>query len=384
MEIADGELFTLLGPSGCGKTTLLRLIAGFYAPDGGEIWFGERRVDGPRPYERNIGMVFQNYALWPHMTVRANIVYGLKLRRLGGREIERRFAEVLAKVNLAGLEDRYPGQLSGGQQQRVALARALVLNPDILLLDEPLSNLDAKIRVQVRAEIRKLQKELGITTVYVTHDQEEALSLSDRVAVMRDGRMLQLAAPKALYERPANRFVADFVGTNNLITGVCREMAAGFVVAETALGPLRCTPTGRVGPGDTCVLAVRPENVALGAGHENTLEGRVVLTHLFPMITLNVVDALAKIDPSLEEAAESVGARGWTKLRTITLPLTTPGYIAGALLVFIWTFSDFVTPLVLGVHDLLASQAYLNIVQFVDRTSPSTSRAAPTRPRRSA
>ena len=384
MEIADGELFTLLGPSGCGKTTLLRLIAGFYAPDGGEIWFGERRVDGPRPYERNIGMVFQNYALWPHMTVRANIVYGLKLRRLGGREIERRFAEVLAKVNLAGLEDRYPGQLSGGQQQRVALARALVLNPDILLLDEPLSNLDAKIRVQVRAEIRKLQKELGITTVYVTHDQEEALSLSDRVAVMRDGRMLQLAAPKALYERPANRFVADFVGTNNLITGVCREMAAGFVVAETALGPLRCTPTGRVGPGDTCVLAVRPENVALGAGHENTLEGRVVLTYLFPMITLNVVDALAKIDPSLEEAAESVGARGWTKLRTITLPLTTPGYVAGALLVFIWTFSDFVTPLVLGVHDLLASQAYLNIVQFVDRTSPSTSRAAPTRPRRSA
>jgi len=384
VEIADGELFTLLGPSGCGKTTLLRLIAGFYAPDGGEIWFGERRVDGPRPYERNIGMVFQNYALWPHMTVRANIVYGLKLRRLGGREIERRFAEVLAKVNLAGLEDRYPGQLSGGQQQRVALARALVLNPDILLLDEPLSNLDAKIRVQVRAEIRKLQKELGITTVYVTHDQEEALSLSDRVAVMRDGRMLQLAAPKALYERPANRFVADFVGTNNLITGVCREMAAGFVVAETALGPLRCTPTGRVGPGDTCVLAVRPENVALGAGHENTLEGRVVLTYLFPMITLNVVDALAKIDPSLEEAAESVGARGWTKLRTITLPLTTPGYIAGALLVFIWTFSDFATPLVLGVHDLLASQAYLNIVQFVDRTSPSTSRAAPTRPRRSA
>ena len=384
MEIADGELFTLLGPSGCGKTTLLRLIAGFYAPDGGEIWFGERRVDGPRPYERNIGMVFQNYALWPHMTVRANIVYGLKLRRLGGREIERRFAEVLAKVNLAGLEDRYPGQLSGGQQQRVALARALVLNPDILLLDEPLSNLDAKIRVQVRAEIRKLQKELGITTVYVTHDQEEALSLSDRVAVMRDGRMLQLAVPKTLYERPANRFVADFVGTNNLITGVCREMAAGFVVAETALGPLRCTPTGRVGPGDTCVLAVRPENVALGAGHENTLEGRVVLTYLFPMITLNVVDALAKIDPSLEEAAESVGARGWTELRTITLPLTTPGYIAGALLVFIWTFSDFATPLVLGVHDLLASQAYLNIVQFVDRTSPSTSRAAPTRPRRSA
>ena len=278
MEIADGELFTLLGPSGCGKTTLLRLIAGFGAPDGGEIWFGDRRVDGLRPYERNIGMVFQNYALWPHMTVRANIAYGLKLRRLDGREIERRLAGTLAKVNLGGLEERYPGQLSGGQQQRVALARALVLNPDILLLDEPLSNLDAKIRVQVRAEIRKLQKELGITTVYVTHDQEEALSLSDRVAVMHDGRMLQLASPKTLYERPINRFVADFVGTNNLIAGVCREMAAGLVVAETALGTLRCTPTVRVGPGDRCVLAVRPENVALGVGHENTLDGRVVLT----------------------------------------------------------------------------------------------------------
>ncbi|MEK7385389.1 MAG: ABC transporter ATP-binding protein [candidate division NC10 bacterium] len=278
MEIADGELFTLLGPSGCGKTTLLRLIAGFGAPDGGEIWFGDRRVDGLRPYERNIGMVFQNYALWPHMTVRANIAYGLKLRRLDGREIERRLAGTLAKVNLGGLEERYPGQLSGGQQQRVALARALVLNPDILLLDEPLSNLDAKIRVQVRAEIRKLQKELGITTVYVTHDQEEALSLSDRVAVMHDGRMLQLASPKTLYERPINRFVADFVGTNNLIAGVCREVAAGLVVAETALGLLRCTPTVRVGPGDRCVLAVRPENVALGVGHENTLDGRVVLT----------------------------------------------------------------------------------------------------------
>src|SRR6059036_1897374 len=221
LEIADGELFTLLGPSGCGKTTLLRLMAGFHAPDTGEIWFGERRVDALRPYERNIGMVFQNYALWPHMTVRANVAYGLKLRKLDSATIAERVAAGLHKVNLAGLELRYPGQLSGGQQQRVALARALVLNPDILLLDEPLSNLDAKIRVQVRAEIRKLQQELGITTIYVTHDQEEALSLSDRVAVMRDGRILQVAGPKTLYERPVNRFVADFVGTNNFIAGVC-------------------------------------------------------------------------------------------------------------------------------------------------------------------
>ncbi len=170
-----------------------------------------------------------------------------------------------------------PGQLSGGQQQRVALARALVLNPDILLLDEPLSNLDAKIRVQVRAEIRKLQKDLGITTVYVTHDQEEALSLSDRVAVLRDGRVLQVAPPKELYERPVGRFVADFVGTNNFLSGTCREITAGRVAAETAIGTVRGSPTSRVGPGDRCVLAVRPENIALGPGPENTFEGRVVL-----------------------------------------------------------------------------------------------------------
>jgi ABC-type Fe3+/spermidine/putrescine transport system ATPase subunit len=277
LEIGDGELFTLLGPSGCGKTTLLRLIAGFYAPDRGEIWFGDRRVDGLRPYARNIGMVFQNYALWPHMTVRANIAYGLKLRKLPAATVAERVEAGLRKVNLVGLELRYPGQLSGGQQQRVALARALVLNPDILLLDEPLSNLDAKIRVQVRAEIRKLQKDLGITTVYVTHDQEEALSLSDRVAVMRDGRVLQVASPKELYERPVGRFVADFVGTNNFLPGTCRELAAGRVVAETAIGTVRASPGPRVGPGDRCVLAVRPENMALGAGAENTFEGRVVL-----------------------------------------------------------------------------------------------------------
>jgi iron(III) transport system ATP-binding protein len=278
LEIADGELFTLLGPSGCGKTTLLRLIAGFYASDGGEIRFGDRRVDGLRPYERNIGMVFQNYALWPHMTVRANIAYGLRLRKLDAAALARRLREGLAKVNLTGLEDRYPGQLSGGQQQRVALARALVLNPDILLLDEPLSNLDAKIRIQVRAEIRKLQRELGITTVYVTHDQEEALSLSDRVAVMRDGKVLQLAPPKTLYERPANRFVADFVGTNNLLAGVCREPDGSRVLIETAIGPVRASPGPGVAQGDRCVLAVRPENVALAAGGENTFDGRVTLS----------------------------------------------------------------------------------------------------------
>jgi ABC-type Fe3+/spermidine/putrescine transport system ATPase subunit len=276
-EVGDGELFTLLGPSGCGKTTLLRLIAGFSRPDGGEIWFGDRRVDALAPYERNIGMVFQNYALWPHMTVRGNVTYGLKLRKLPAAEIERRLAEGLRKVNLVALENRYPGQLSGGQQQRVALARALVLNPDILLLDEPLSNLDAKIRVHVRAEIRALQRELGITTIYVTHDQEEALSLSDRIAVMRDGRILQISTPKQLYERPVARFVADFVGINNFVPGVCRDLAGGYAAVDTAIGTVRARPAGPMAPGAPCVIAVRPENVALGEEHENTFEARVTM-----------------------------------------------------------------------------------------------------------
>jgi ABC-type Fe3+/spermidine/putrescine transport system ATPase subunit len=287
LDVGDGELFTLLGPSGCGKTTLLRLIAGFYTPDAGEISFGDRRVERLPPYERNIGMVFQNYALWPHMTVRDNVTYGLKLRSLGSREVAGRLAGGLAKVNLVGLEDRYPGQLSGGQQQRVALARALVLNPDILLLDEPLSNLDAKIRVQVRGEIKKLQRALGITTVYVTHDQEEALSLSDRVAVMRDGRVLQTASPKELYERPQSRFVADFVGTNNFITGICRDASAAGVMVETSIGVLRGRPAEAsvIVTGARCVLAVRPENMTLGAAlppqrvsaGDNAFGGRVAL-----------------------------------------------------------------------------------------------------------
>jgi spermidine/putrescine ABC transporter ATP-binding subunit len=282
LEIRDGELFTLLGPSGCGKTTLLRLIAGFYRPDAGTLLFGERVVTELPPHARNIGMVFQNYALWPHMTVFQNVAYGLKLRGLAGDALGARVAEGLRKVNLVGLEGRFPGQLSGGQQQRVALARALVLSPDILLLDEPLSNLDAKIRVQVRAEIRKLQRELGITTVYVTHDQEEALSLSDRVAVMRDGRVLQVGAPRDLYERPETRFVADFVGTNNLVPGTAVADEAGSLVVDTALGRIRARATAGVQPGEPVILAVRPENLAVsgapGDGAQtNRVSGRIAL-----------------------------------------------------------------------------------------------------------
>jgi iron(III) transport system ATP-binding protein len=274
LAIEDGELFTLLGPSGCGKTTLLRLLAGFYQPDAGEIRFGNRLVSGLPPHERNIGMVFQNYALWPHMTVRANVDYGLRLRKLPSSQIDARATEGLRKVNLTGFESRYPGQLSGGQQQRVALARALVLNPDILLLDEPLSNLDAKIRVQVRAEIRKLQQELKITTVYVTHDQEEALSLSDRVAVLRDGRVLQVGVPRELYERPRTRFVADFVGTNNVMPGEVEARRGDRLVVHTAVGRLEAIPNGAVE--GRCVLAIRPENVSLGdGGSGNVVRGRI-------------------------------------------------------------------------------------------------------------
>lgn len=274
LEIHDGELFTLLGPSGCGKTTVLRLIGGFHKPDNGEIYFDGKPVTPIPPYERNIGMVFQNYALWPHMTISNNITYGLKLKKLPKAEIADKVSHVLKLVNLVGLEKRYPGQLSGGQQQRVALARALVLNPDVLLLDEPLSNLDAKIRVQVRAEIRKLQKELGITTIYVTHDQEEALTLSDRIAVINLGKLLQIGSPRDLYERPHNPFVADFIGINNLIPGNVQEIntTEKWVRVQTKVGPLLCTSDEQYKPGDRCMISVRPETASIRQSEDTQKE----------------------------------------------------------------------------------------------------------------
>jgi ABC-type Fe3+/spermidine/putrescine transport system ATPase subunit len=279
LSIQEGELFTLLGPSGCGKTTLLRLVAGFYAPDEGHIRFDGQLMDGVPPHERGIGMVFQNFALWPHMTVFENIAYGLKLRRISQADIAERVGAVFEKVKLTGFGHRYPGQLSGGQQQRVALARALVLNPKILLLDEPLSNLDAKVRVQVRQEIRKLQKELGITTMYVTHDQEEALTLSDRIAVFNLGRILQIGPPKGLYERPGNRFVADFIGINNLISGVVEAAgeADGLLRVRTEFGLLCALREGDHRVGDKCVLCIRPENARVNEANAdwNAIKGRI-------------------------------------------------------------------------------------------------------------
>lgn len=219
LEIQDGEFFTLLGPSGCGKTTLLRMIAGFNSIEGGEFYFNDTLINNMDPSKRNIGMVFQNYAVFPNMTVRGNIEFGLKERKVPKNEMDERVEKILDIMKIREYADRKPQNLSGGQQQRVALARAIVIEPDVLLMDEPLSNLDAKLRVDLREEIRRIQKEIGITTVYVTHDQEEAMAVSDRIAVMKDGVIEQCDKPRKIYHKPNNMFVASFIGTNNVLSG---------------------------------------------------------------------------------------------------------------------------------------------------------------------
>ncbi len=280
LSVAEGEFFTLLGPSGCGKTTTLRIIAGFYDPDVGTVYFGDTPMNGVPPADRGIGIVFQNYALWPHMTAFGNVAYGLRIQNVAPSDVRRRVGDALRRVGLEGLEDRTPGQLSGGQQQRVAVARALVLNPRVLLLDEPLSNLDAKVRARLRSEIRRLQQDLRITTIYVTHDQEEALVLSDRIAVMDAGRVRQVGTPTDLYERPASLFVADFIGTNNFISGTVTAMTDGHAQVVTPDGPIRGAVRGTPRLGGRATVAIRPENVALGdePGPENHLRGRIVLS----------------------------------------------------------------------------------------------------------
>jgi ABC-type Fe3+/spermidine/putrescine transport system ATPase subunit len=257
LEVPEGNFTTLLGPSGCGKTTTLRMIAGFYHPDAGDIFIHDTRVTDIPAHRRNTAMVFQEYALFPHMTVRENIGYGLRMRGVESAAMRRRVGAVVDLVGLAGQEDKFPLQLSGGQQQRVALARALVVEPEVLLLDEPLSNLDAKLRVRVRTEIRALQQTLGKTTIYVTHDQEEALSISDRIAVMNHGRIVQIGAPQEIYYRPADRFVADFVGLANFAP-----------VTVVAPGTVRLGDVSFMVPGaetrGPATLVVRPETIAVG------------------------------------------------------------------------------------------------------------------------
>jgi iron(III) transport system ATP-binding protein len=276
LDIGQGELFFLLGPSGCGKTTLLRSIAGFYIPEAGSIRFGERDVTQLAPQKRNTGMVFQNYALWPHMTVEANVAFGLRVRRTKRGERNTRVAEALRMVRMEEYAKRKPNQLSGGQQQRVALARALVIRPQCLLLDEPLSNLDAKLRLEMRTEIRRLCKSFGLTAIYVTHDQKEALSIADRMAVLFDGQVSQVGTPEALYRGPVNQKVADFLGESNFLPATIRGSTGSRRVLETALGPLEAECPD--GPADgQCVAAIRPEACRLTSnGAENRFEAEVV------------------------------------------------------------------------------------------------------------
>ncbi len=268
LELAEGELIAFLGPSGCGKTTTLRMIAGFEAADAGRILLGGRDVTSLPPEQRDTGMVFQNYALFPHLTVHENVAFGLKMRKRPKREIKERVIAILNKVQLTDLGHRYPRQLSGGQQQRTALARALVINPTVLLLDEPLANLDAKLREEMRFYIRQLQQEVSITTIYVTHDQAEALVLADRIAVMRSGILQQIGTPEEIYARPRNAWVAGFVGLTNLVPGVLQERANGAVVVETAVGQIQSTASDNLPSGAKVLLSVRPESLQLSLANE--------------------------------------------------------------------------------------------------------------------
>ena len=283
LRVEPGELVALLGPSGCGKTTTLRLVAGFLKPEAGEIWIGDRCLSSPAtvipPERRRMAMIFQSYALWPHMTVDQNVAYGLRFGGAPKADRERRVRDILRAVQLEGYGGRYPGELSGGQQQRVAVARALVVKPEILLLDEPLSNLDANLREEMRFEIRRLHELFGITTLYVTHDQAEAMVISDRVAVLQHGRVVQIGTAQELFDRPRTRFVAEFIGRTNLIDGVAEEknsVVRGALRLQVVAGELR--------RGEAVAISIRPHQIELrpattspaGGDGENTLRGTVL------------------------------------------------------------------------------------------------------------
>ena len=278
LEIPQGAFFSLLGPSGCGKTTTLRMIAGFEQPSSGEIRLMGEPVQHLPPNRRNVNMVFQNYALFPHLSVFDNVAFSLQVRRRPAEEIRERVVAALRMARLPGLERRKPNQLSGGQQQRVALARALVNRPAVLLLDEPLGALDQKLRKEMQLELKSLQREVGITFIYVTHDQEEALTMSDRIAVMHQGLVLQVDEPRQIYERPATRFVADFIGTSNFLDGILLSLEDGLASVEVeGLGRILAGASANLNPGRPVTLAVRPERMSLKAqpGPANRLSGRV-------------------------------------------------------------------------------------------------------------
>lgn len=280
LAIEPGELFFLLGPSGCGKTTLLRCIAGFNEPDSGQVLIGDRDVTHVPPHERDTGMVFQSYALWPHMTVSQNVAFGLEMRKVSKAEIKQRVAEALAMVQMLDRAEYKPNQLSGGQQQRVALARALVIKPTCLLLDEPLSNLDAKLRLEMRSEIRRICKASGLTAVYVTHDQNEALSIADRLVVLNKGHIQQLGTPQQIYRQPGNRFVAEFIGESNFIDGKITAIDANHIIINTPLGDIVSNEASdnNYTINQTVTISIRPEVIRFGvapAGMSNVFSGAV-------------------------------------------------------------------------------------------------------------
>ena len=278
LTIKQGEFIALLGPSGCGKSTTLNILAGLLPATGGGIWLDDRRIDTLRPEQRGFGMVFQNYALFPHMSVRRNIGFGLKMRGTAGPEAARRIEEAIALVRLQGHEEKLPGQLSGGQQQRVAIARAIVVEPPLVLMDEPLSNLDAKLRLEMRAEIRRIHGMLGATTIYVTHDQEEALSLADRIVVLKDGVIRQVGAPADLFARPDHLDVASFMGFRNAVPGhlVSFEGEQALVkIGEAYFAGLLREP---VAAGAPCILAVRPDDLVLSPGANDALPATAIST----------------------------------------------------------------------------------------------------------
>ena len=293
IDIQPGEFFTFLGPSGCGKTTTLRMIAGFYYPTEGKIFFDERDVTRLQPNKRDIGMVFQNYALFPHMTVNENIAFGLEVRKFSKEDIKAKVDEVRGLVRLDQYGERKINELSGGQQQRVALARALVIKPDILLLDEPLSNLDAKLREETRIEIKRLQAELGVTTVYVTHDQTEAMAMSDRIMVMENGYVQQIGTPQEIYNRPVNRFVSSFIGESNTLEMTIMSIDSEKVVVKneqgvTLMGLLEnSSPLAPMNKGETIHVSIRPESILQGDG-ENTLTGEIIFVE-FTGLSVNYI-----------------------------------------------------------------------------------------------
>lgn len=276
LDVKVGEFFTLLGPSGCGKTTLLRMIAGFNSIEGGDFYFNDKRINDIDPAKRNIGMVFQNYAIFPHLTVKDNVAFGLKNKKVSKDDIEKETAHFMELMHIDKYADRLPERLSGGQQQRVALARALVIKPDVLLMDEPLSNLDAKLRVEMRTVIKQIQHEVGITTVYVTHDQEEAMAVSDRIAVMKDGGIQHIGTPKNIYQRPANLFVSTFIGRTNILKA-CLQMRDGRCYLK--LSEDYIIPLDHVKPEEKkdreVIVTVRPEEFVINVGKTEGLKAVV-------------------------------------------------------------------------------------------------------------